>query len=414
MNKTLTFSQLIESKFNYLSLIFLFGIFFSGITFHLIPGETSAIAGAAGTIILFNKKIFTSLTLFIYLSILFLSSIFCYVFVQDNIYEIAKQFFAYFQILVVFYCTKFVHFEKLKFIVITFMLINIIVCLMQFFSIGSEPLQFLLEYLVPRATAAQLIDSGRGVSGITSEPSHLAMSIFIQAFLLLYIGHIKGHDYTYFSALYVLFGVLISSSGTGIFLFLIYLVPFFLKQIKLFLIGIVLLFLVPTYLPMPVRLSEILSYFGSISSDSIRDAFYLSGFRLPSVVSSYAYSFTNFTIGGVGSWFTRIIDAYDYLGIDYKSLGHFVYTGEWTPTKPTSLFANISLEFGVYGLIFSIVLMFKLIKNFRNVDVKFYPYYFVAIFAAYFLSTTGNPEFPVILALALAGNLKSLSEFKIL
>jgi len=391
----------------FLSFLFLFGIFFSSVTFNVTPGETSAISGLASALILFYIPIRDVFRVFIIASF---SAIFCYVFVNQNLPEIVKQLFAYIQILLVFYTIRFVDFEKLELIIRLMIAVNLIVCFMQFFNLGTVYLQTILDILMSRSSATALVDIGRGVSGVTSEPSHLALAAFLQAFILLYSGLLRGRDYSYFCYIYILLMVILSSSGTGVTLLIIFLIPFAFSNRKVLFLALGLLFLAPLLIDLPDRLTSILSYFTEINWDSAVDVFYLSGFRFPSVLSSYAYSFSEITIGGPGSWFTRIIEAYDYMGIDYKTLGHFADTNDWAPTKPMALFANISLEFGILGLFFSLILLIRSLKRIPYLDLKFHPYYFVSIFALYFLSTAGNPEFLVIFALALAGNLNIHNE----
>lgn len=398
---------------DWLSLLFLFGVFFSGVTFNIIPGETSAISFVAGLLILTFRKSLTSQKFIHYSAILILSSAYCFFFVHDNLMEIIKQLFAYGQILMVFLCARYLKFDRLEPVIKFWIFLDIFVCVLQFTGIGSGVLEPIMQFLIPRGTATQLSNIGRGVSGFTSEPSQMALGTFVHAFMLLYCGHINRKDYSLFCLIYILLGVVLSSSGTGIVLLSIFVIPLIFLKLRLVLIGTFVSIVAVSVLPLPARFNEIVKSFSFVDLDSIAAAFYISGFRFPSVVASYIFSTSDFTPGGVGSWYTKILEAYRYIGIHIEDLGHFVYTNEWVPTKPSSFFASLSLEFGLYGLIFSVIIFIKLISIIKNIDAIFRQYLLVSIFGAFFLSSVGNPSFPLILALALTGRLNRKSVDKV-
>jgi len=213
-------------------------------------------------------------------------------------------------------------------------------------------------------------------------------------------------DFRLFGLAYIAMAVLFSASGTGVALFIVFLTPFALRNLKSTAIACLLLILALMLLNIPDRLKEIINIFNKMDNQTLTEIFYVSGFRFPSVVASYVYSFNQIWPGGAGSWFVRITDAYEVIGVDIRELGHFVDTGVWAPTKPTSLFATISLEFGLAGLLFSLAFFIYLISRFNRLDEKFSPYFAVALFGSFALSTVGNPSYPLILALAISGKLK--------
>ena len=395
---------------DWLGLAFLFGVFFASVTLNIIPGETSAVAGFFGFIILLIRGSLKSKKIFSYFFIIFiLSSIYCYLFVHDDLFEILKQFFAYMQILIVFLCIKYIRFDKLEPFIKAWVILDIAIYLFQFTGVGSEILGPIMESLISRGGATQLIDSGRGISGFTSEPSQMAIAIFVHAFMILYCGYIYNRDYSLFSLAYILTAILLSASGTGVVLFLVFIIPFIFVRMKLAFIGALILVAALLFLPLPARLDAILTLLQNIDMDSVVAAFYVSGFRFPSVVASYVFSLSEFTFGGVGSWYTRILTAYSQIGINIEDLGHFVHTKDWGPTKPHSLFASISLEFGIYGLIFSVIMLYRFLRVYIDVEPRFKPYLLVSIFGIFFLSAVGNPSFSLILALGLAGRLKAMN-----
>ena len=55
-------------------------------------------------------------------------------------------------------------------------------------------------------------------------------------------------------------------------------------------------------------------------------------------------------------------------------------------------------------------MLVKLLRIVKNIDSKFKPYLLVSIFGAFFLSSVGNPSFPLILTFALLGKLNRVNE----
>lgn len=391
---------------DWFSLLFLFGIFFSSITLNIIPGETSALAGLSAFLVLISRGKSALTTFIIQSFILILLSFYCFSFSHDNYYEIIKQYFAYSQIILVFLCVKYIKFRGAEKYITAWIIVELLIFFIQYSGIGSTLLDPAMSFLISRGSAIYSIDSGRGISGFSSEPSHVAFSAFVHAFLMMYCGHLKGKDYSFLCFIYIFLSIALSASGTGVALFLIFCIPFLIYKLKMAIVILILVCFALVFVPFPDRLTEILNLIQYADSNTVEAIFYISGFRFPSVVASYVYAFSHFSIGGVGSWYARILDAYDYIGVDIKTLGHFADQNIWGPTKPNSLFATISLEFGFIGLAFSMSMLYLYVKIYKNTDPKFKPYLLVAIFGSFLLSTVGNPGFPLVLALALIGNLK--------
>ena len=384
---------------------FIIGIFYSSITLNIIPGETSPLAGVTGLILILKYGYDEYHKFLICILFLMLSCFACIAFEHNNYIEIIKQFFAYSQILIVFIACKYIDISSKLNLIYTLIGINLFVDIVQITGFGAEILDPLLSILVSRGAAVYSIESGRGIAGLTSEPSHLAMSAFVHSFLLTLSGHFARKDLSIWALIYVLFIVILSASGTGVALFLIFVTPFLFKRVISTFFIFLILMLALFFLKLPDRLIEILNVLNQFDSDAFTSIFYISGFRFPSVIAAYAHSLTNISLGGAGSWFTRILEGYDLIGVDIRTLGHFVEGGFWTPTKPTSLFATISLEFGFLGFLGSaIFFIFLLFKSF-DIEPKFTPYFIVSLFGAYALSTVGNPGFPFILGLVIYGRL---------
>ena len=397
--------KVINNSPELLSSIFIFGLFFSSITLNLIPGETSPLPGVAGLIILLicGKKDLNGLLIALFS--LILSCISCMAFVHENYLEIFKQLIAYSQVLIVFLSAKYIDLSKHLRLLKVLIFINLLVYFIQITGIGSTLFDPILSFLISRGSAVYSVETGRGIAGLTSEPSHLAASAFVHSFLLLTCGHVLKRNFDFICIVYLIISLLASGSGTGVALFIIFLVPFVFKNARSAIFISLFVILALIYIRLPDRLLQILDIFKSMDDEMLSSIFYVSGFRFPSVVASYVYSFNNFSIGGAGSWFSRIVDAYVLIGVDIRTLGHFAYIDSWTPTKPTSLFATICLEFGFIGLLFSIAALSFFASRFSLIEQRFLPYFCVAIFGAFALSTVGNPSYPLILALATFGRL---------
>lgn len=378
------------------------GILLPDVTLNLVPGETSAFS-LAGCILwlLFKRKINLLCilgTIFIILFLFSSYSIYC----SSPIAEVIKQIFAYLQICSVLFVVSRRDFEinyKIVFIVAWLSISMGIIQMTGFLGSIIDPL---LKIMIPRGMGHTYSEIGRGSPILSSEPSHAVQSSYIIAFLIArYYYNTNPKNALLYSFFYLFIILILTGAGIGIFyLFVAFIFLLinqnFLKTFKV--IFIFFIFIIITYLTdiVPSRLASIISVIISNYDDLINlaiNTFFLSGFRLPSVYASYAYPFHNPFPLGPGGWTDRILEAYNYVGIDITKLGHFIYTGEWHATKPFSLFSNILLEYGILGYLLVISFCYQTFKVYLYSDKLRRIFLGLAAFGLLFLNTLGNPVF---------------------
>lgn len=375
------------------------GILLPDVTFNLIPGETSPY-GLLGSIlwIVFKKK-YHLLNSFLFIFFFLILFGICSVYGGSPIDESIKQVIAYLQIITILLVVSDKDFEINYKFVFYIALAVVIIGLIQVTGVLSSLIDPIMKILIPRGSGYSLINIGRGGAMLNSEPSHATQSSYIVAFLIarhfIHTNMDKGY---LLSIAYLLIVLVLAGAGVGFVYMVIFLsivilnlkISSLMKLLSIFGFSI---FVVIYFNFIPSRLVVISNVLFNFENFHIfKDlAFNLSGFRFPSVYSAYIYSFDNPFPLGPGSWYYRILDAYKIAGFDISQLGHFMYTGEVSPTKPYSFFANVVIEFGFLGYIILGFFIYKSYMIYKKIDKIKKPFLGVSIFGLLFLNTLGSP-----------------------
>jgi hypothetical protein len=386
------------------------GLLFPDITFKLIPGESSVFSLVGVVLWIIYKKKYNLFYFFLFaIFILSLFSIIAFVY-GAPLKEIIKQVVAYLQISMVFAVIIDKDFElNLKYIPYIAGVI-IVVGIIQRTGIFSVLLDSILPILIPRGSGHDLSLMGRGATLLSSEPSHSVQNNLLVMFLLIkyYLYKIGFRNSLSLGLLFYLIILVLSGAGTGL-IYISILLMFIILNLNImrvllltFLIIISSIVLIKFNL-LPDRLIELTtSIFNSNNLSTLLDIVIdRSGFRFPSVIASFNYALNNFIGYGPGSWFISILDAYRMTGIDISQLGRFKYTGEVTPTKPYSFFANLFLEFGFIAMIPFIGSFIYIIINYfkaGKIQKIFIGSSFLFLIV---LSSLGKPTFIAILGIIL-------------
>ena len=281
--------------------------------------------------------------------------------------------------------------------------IHVVVGCLQYFGFLTAALDFVFSLTLPRGSATALHDIGRGVSFWNTEPSHALQSILLPCFILLF----GTSWHRLLSVSVVIATVLMSSAGVGaLYLIIFCLILFLLRPVLAFaILGAVVLFV--WLIGAEGRLGYIsvvvYEYFSWGGWSAIGNLTLLSGFRLPSVLSSYTNLLSIPSGFGSGYWSVSVLDLMELAGYETEVMGHWVFTGEYTPVKPYSLAANLVVDFWWFGaglvLCVSWVRLKDIFGAFRAGFLSDYQFcmIWVSLFGLLFLITAGKPAFASIL-----------------
>jgi len=373
-------------KYGFFSLLF-----FPSITFGLLPSEIFPWAIIFS--ILYIKKCIVE---FFFISLLFLSPIVIGLFSNVDLLEIVRSLFAYYNALLILYVVIRLNGKNLYELINVLKIslsITIIIGLTQYL-INNALFDFFVNVLVPRAKTS--VDSSRGVSGLSSEPSRQAIEIIIMYTTLIAINNkiwFKNYINEIILAAYI---ILVNRSTTGIAFLLIFLLIRFLYTKKIyyipFLISIFLFFnLINLDVLLSFRGVNVLSQFSSISNiqNLLTTLINYSGFRLSGIFSAYLNpTLLGYGIGNIVSGSLEGMLANPFL---YKNVWYFTEQG-LSGVRSPAFFAGLLIESGVICTV-SVVLLIA--KNFprelfkRNIIKKYYT--IPIIFSLLFIGSIGSP-----------------------
>ncbi len=390
-------------------------LFFPSITFGLLPSE------------IFPWAIFASLFFIQYLQkdyIVLLTILlpFCCLALLNNAppQDLVRSLFAFINAAIAFFLVMRVD-EKNTEIICKILLISLYIIL--FFGVLQfyfNEINQIIKYLVPRSAiyeTGELIQQGKGMPSLSSEPSRNAYEIFILVSLYHVIKNTKLRKRIIFDLFILIYIIYINRSAMGIAFFMVYLTTYlsFIKEVRI--VSIILLVTV-LIIAVPLISIDVVetrgtnlfrTYINSISLSSLQDFFFVeAGFRLSSVFASYLnFSFLGY---GIGNWAAGSLEGLERFPFLYNSLNpnnYFLWMCDGTPCpqpiRASAFFAGIILETGILGAFFIIILIHNNVSEFKN-DTKvtinktyndgknISLYNFIpVIFSLFFMGDIGNP-----------------------
>lgn len=378
-------------------------IFFPSISFSLVAAEIFpyAILLYIYYTIKYQKINISYLYLFIAFTLLV---IFQNLLFDTNEGQVIRSYSAYVNAMSAFFVSTFFlnqgnNFNKAKNQVEIIICLFIFVALLQYFNL-IDFLKPLFDLLKSRGEASGTIGE-RGVSIFSTEPSRAAFEmVLLYSIVRLNIEYKWPRKILYLDAAFIIFLLFVIKSMTGVTIFLILLAFYNLKLRKVLIpIALISLFLSLGYffntellLFLKESNNRTLLLFSKIllSGDLFEVLIPASGFRFVSVVSSYTYAFTNFFGGGVGNWSYTSINALSFINAEQFKIPYFYYTCSdyICPVRPTSIFANIALDFGILGISFIVYFIY----HFRKIiHLKYLPVFYYLLFCFFFNSAVGHP-----------------------
>lgn len=369
----------------------LFMLFFPSVTFSIIDAE---IFPWGILLFVFYRVRLDKLTV-LFLLILFLSIIYGALLRREVTFEAVRSLFAYLNVILV---SCFI--IKCNNLTLSRLLIILKVVLSFYLIFGILQLTGLVSFLEPlvdvlmRRGSVTVTEGGRGVRLLASEPSRAALEV-IFVYACLRVTNVFSTRYTLlFDAVIVIFLLVVIKSATGLLFAFVF---FFLMYPKLSGLNLIL-FISALGTLSNIDLNSrafnlIIDVFSNISFANFFELLIKhSGFRIPSVLSSYIYAMYTPLGGGVGQWMHSSIDAFSFLGIPASDILYFrsEFNSEFVAVRPTTFIASIALDLGILGVLFCLYwIFFNLIKVLPN--SKNLPIYGMFIFYLLFFGEIGHP-----------------------
>ncbi len=262
----------------------------------------------------------------------------------------------------------------------------------------------LLSLMLPRFYATALTEIGRGVTFLTTEPSHALQSIILPIFVLS-ISSFKRDKILAIAT--VLLTLALSKAGLGMLYVMVMFTVILLAKPKYSPFVIVFALVAFSLLSgratlVVVQAQNLLSNF---NLETLLLAISFSGFRIPSVLAPIIALRDLPSVLGIGAWEVNILDNLYAAGFDVPNLGHWRFTREIHPIKPYSLLANIASDMWWFGVIPFFIFVFRTVLNsvkcklFVNGNTLAISMFWLSIFAILFLMTMGKPSFIAILGI---------------
>jgi hypothetical protein len=281
-------------------------------------------------------------------------------------------------------------------------LFHLVIGVMQYLGFFGFILELPLSVMLERSNTTALIEIGRGVTFLTTEPSHALQSIIFPIFILSM--SLKYID-KFIAFTTIILTIFLSSAGVSIIYGMVIVVLIVILR-PIYILFFIVLYIV-FFEVMSERAFVILSYFYNILfSDgliSFVSALEFSGFRFPSIFAPI-YSLGSIPeMFGIGAWELNIIPSLYEAGFNVENLGHWKFTGELHPIKPYSVLGNLVSDLWWFGVLFFLLFFIYSIKDFISSGIFLkksvisVSIYFLALFSIAFLVTIGKPAFIAIL-----------------
>ncbi|TCN85192.1 hypothetical protein EDB65_10747 [Vibrio crassostreae] len=257
-------------------------------------------------------------------------------------------------------------------------------------------------YLLKGRGGAGLSDSLRGVSIFATEPSRAAYEMIL-IYLMVRLSLVKFHRLKIYDFAFFVFIALVIKSMTGLLLCTIFFAFYYVSFRKLIQLSIFILLFLTSLFFILEELAQLNNRAINLviqvleSPEPIKLFMQASGFRIISIVSSYVYAFNDIWGSGIGSWEQSSLLALDYVDARSLEVPYFYYScGEYIcSVRPTSLLANVALDFGLIGIIF----MFYFLIKFKNsLNKKYYHGFYFIVFLFLCSSTVGHPLIWIVIA----------------
>lgn len=368
-------------------------LFFPSITFGMLPSEIFPWAFIVSLI--YMRLCWKEILLLI---ILFLPSFIIGYYAGAHNMEMLRSLMAFLNAMLIYFVVVRLNddnfallYDSLKISI----LLSIMVGVCQFIipdNIGDT----VIHFLTPRASSgfSETGLSGRGVSGLATEPGRQAIEIILmyatvnaidKRFLII--------DYVD-DVLIVIYILIMNRSFTGLSLLLVFFVARFIVSNKKYVLAIssivvISILFVPGELYVGARGGSIVNEIYQNGWDKVISIIMeYSGFRVPSVINAYLdMSLFGYGLGNWGESTVRGMNLYPYL----YNVPYFNYAG-FDGVRSFSFIAGLLVEGGVFvTVVFVIMVAREYMKNIRKGISKNMLYVMPVIVSVFFLGNIGSP-----------------------
>lgn len=365
-------------------------LFFPSVTFSIINAEIFP----WGIFLFFAYKLRIDKITLVFIFILMLSIIYGGFLRNEISFESIRSLFAYLNVILVssfvIKCNDYT-FAKLEKVIKIALFVYVTLGILQITGLAGF-LEPIVDMLIRRGSVS-VTEGGRGVRLLASEPARAALEV-IFVYGCLRVTNVLSRFTIITDIAIFIFLLFVIKSATGLIFALIF---FSLMYPKLSIVNFALLISslsVISEIELNSRAFHL--FLDVISNFSFSNLFDLvirqSGFRVPSVLSSYIYAMQHPFGGGVGQWMYSSIDALSNLGIPASDISYFrtEFNSQFVAVRPTSFAASVSLDLGVIGFL---ICMYWTFVNLIKIPpkMKILPMYGMFTFYLLFLGEIGHP-----------------------
>ncbi|MAY01609.1 MAG: hypothetical protein CMQ38_01365 [Gammaproteobacteria bacterium] len=274
------------------------------------------------------------------------------------------------------------------------------------------PLEPFFKFLIPRGSADSLVEFGRGVTLLSTEPARAGYEL-----LFIYAGWRSLADNIKYPItmdfLFFLYVAVIIQSATAVLLSLLYFGVIYVTRVWIYFLAIPIVLI--TILYVDTRATILIRDLANLNDLKLIFDFLIdsSGFRLISIISSYDYAISNLFGGGVGLWQETSIQAMYGAGFQPTNIDFFLlaYDSQFISIRPSSFGANLALDVGLFGfLLFLLLLATYFWSIFQESRIEF-ALGILFLFSFFFIGEVGNPVPWLSLALVLRLRCNRFSTF---
>jgi hypothetical protein len=371
------------------------------VTFGIIKNEIFPWALIYSSFFIDLKKVNKLIILFIFfLTFYIIGSVYLFLTPISQIFSTLVSYLNILLTLIVFIKINKSEIQKIINISKISLVIFLIFGIFQYFKLTFF-LDEIYSFFIPRGNYMILDDLGRGVSIFSTEPSRASIEIIFLSFLIR--KFIKTHK-SIFDILIILYVNLIIQGGYALLYSSLYLF-FSIKSIR------------SKFIFIPFVVSTMIYYTNAISNSRgffILEKLYnsdlflevlvnLSGVRVLSFFSTTIYAFNNLFGGGFGNWAVSSIEAARLTPFSPSSINFFINNceGFWCSYKPSSIYGNILLDFGLFGAMFLCCLLFIYLKSHIYIYKFNFDVYLTFLIYFFLFGYLGNPIPIIVLAICL-------------
>tara|TARA_Y100000768_G_scaffold387224_1_gene377791 strand:+ start:2902 stop:4113 length:1212 start_codon:yes stop_codon:yes gene_type:complete len=264
--------------------------------------------------------------------------------------------------------------------------------------IGFQAIDSFIKLLIPRGSGFSLLESGRGVTLLSTEPARAGIELTL-IYCIYRLTLLKNHTFHVFDVLLIIFQIAVIKSTSSVFFSFIFIGFMYLNLRGLLILPLIIAvgFYFLSFFE-GNRASDLVLAIAELDDLSAITFFIVneSGNRLLGLYSFFKFGFYHPFGGGLGLWPETSMQAVVESGFDYTSIRFFdvVSDGRLSPFRGPGLISNLMLDIGIIGTSFVSLAFIKIIKPLKNfLRQEKFGYVAILIFLVkiFVFGSPGNP-----------------------